>query len=84
MAAVVSILRRTRRLVASGMPAVISRNGTSAILGPIPISSSRNVSMTKVAFSDSSSIPAAPLACGSDPVSPGRLDPTRAQRVPGR
>ena len=49
MAAVVSILRRTRRLVAFGIPAVASRNGTSAILGPIPIRSSRNVSMTKAA-----------------------------------
>ena len=56
MAAVVSILRRTRRLVASGICLVVSRNGTSAILGPIPIRSSRNVSMTKAAFSDSSSI----------------------------
>src|SRR5215472_19050024 len=37
VAAVVSILRSTRRLVASGMSAVASRNGTSAILGPIPI-----------------------------------------------
>ena len=36
MAAVVSILRRTRRLVSSGIPAVISRNGTSAIFGPDP------------------------------------------------
>jgi hypothetical protein len=42
-------------LVASGMPAVASRNGTSAILGPIPISSSRNVSMTKAASSVSRS-----------------------------
>jgi hypothetical protein len=55
IAAVVSILRRTRRLTASGMPAVASRNGTSAIFGPIPISSSRKVSMTKAASSDSSS-----------------------------
>ena len=54
-AAVVSILRRTRRLVDSVMPAVMSRNGTSAILGPIPIRSSRKVSMTKAASSDSSS-----------------------------
>src|SRR5215813_7590089 len=54
-AAVVSILRRTRRLVDAVMPAVISRNGTSAILGPIPIRSSRKVSMTKAASSDSSS-----------------------------
>jgi hypothetical protein len=55
MAAVVSILRTTRRLTASGIPVVASRNGTSAILGPIPISSSRNVSMTKAASSDSRS-----------------------------
>ena len=55
MAAVVSILRKTRRLTASGMAAVASRNGTSAILGPIPISKSRNVSMTNAASSDSRS-----------------------------
>ena len=53
VAAVVSILRSTRRLTASGMSAVTERKGTSAILGPIPIRSSRNVSMTKVASSDS-------------------------------
>ena len=55
VAAVVSILRRTRRLVASGMPVVSSRNGTRAIFGPTPISSSRNVSITKLTFSDSRS-----------------------------
>src|SRR5215831_9007774 len=58
VAAVVSILRMTRRLVAFDMPLVMSRNGTSAILGPMPIRSSRNVSMTKATFSVSnSSIP---------------------------
>src|SRR5690348_12967198 len=55
MAAVVGILGRRRRLVPSAMSAVASRNGTSAILGPIPISSSRNVSMTKAASNDSRS-----------------------------
>jgi hypothetical protein len=54
VAAVVSILRSTRRWVACGICLVVSRNGTSAILGPIPIRSSRKVSMTKAAFSDSS------------------------------
>jgi hypothetical protein len=58
VAAVISILRRTRRLVASGICPVASRNGTSAILGPMPIRSSREVSMTKLAFSDSRYIPA--------------------------
>ena len=42
--AVVSIFHRTRRLVASGIPAVAWRNGTSANLGPIPIRSSRKMS----------------------------------------
>ena len=80
VAAVVSILRSTRRLVASGIWPVISRNGTSAILGPTPIRSSRNVSMTKVTFSDSSSIPAAPVsAAGSD--RPWRMIPGLAATV---
>ena len=48
MAAVVSILRATRRFVASSMSAVLSRNGTSAILGPTPMSSSRNRSAATV------------------------------------
>src|ERR1700683_4286195 len=60
--AVVSILRRTRRFVASGISLVALRNGTRAILGPMPIRSSRNVSMTKVAFSDSSFITVSPAA----------------------
>jgi hypothetical protein len=63
VAAVVNILRRTRRLVASGMSAVASRKGTSAILGPIPIRSSRKVSMTKAASSDSSSFITLRPAC---------------------
>ena len=65
--AVVNILRRTRRLVASGMSAVASRNGTSAILGPIPIRSSRKVSMTKAASSDSRSFIPAPSSGPADP-----------------
>src|SRR5580692_3429640 len=67
VAAVVSILRRTRRFVTSGISLVASRNGTSAIFGPTPIRSSKNVSMTKVAFSDSRSITAS-SATRSDPV----------------
>src|ERR1700730_18129402 len=70
-AAVVSILRRTRRLVASGICLVASRKGTSAIFGPMPIRRSRNVSMTKVASSDSSFIPAAGVRAWSDPVGAG-------------
>jgi hypothetical protein len=46
VAAVVSMLRTTRALVVASIPSVNSRNGTSAILGPIPISSSRNRSAT--------------------------------------
>ena len=56
MAAVTSILRSTRRLVSSGICLVASRNGTSAIFGPIPIKSSRNVSITNATLSVSSSI----------------------------
>jgi len=41
IAAVVSIWRSTRRLVVSGIPVVASRKGTSTILGPIPIRSSK-------------------------------------------
>jgi hypothetical protein len=67
MAAVVSILRRTRRLVTSGMSAVASRKGTSAIFGPIPIRSSRKVSMTKAASSDSRSFIPAPSSGPGDP-----------------
>src|SRR6266516_2929994 len=55
-AAVVSILRSTRRLVAGSRGAVISTNGTSAIFGPIPISSTRNVSIAPAAVIDVSSI----------------------------
>ena len=39
MAAVVSILRSTRRFAACGISVVTARNGTSAILGPMPIRS---------------------------------------------
>jgi hypothetical protein len=45
--AVVSILRTTCALDALSIVAVTSKNGTSAIFGPIPISSSRNVSMIR-------------------------------------
>ena len=51
-AAVVSILRSTRCLVALSREAVISTNGTSAIFGPIPISNSRNVSIAPAAVID--------------------------------
>ena len=61
-AAVVIILRTTRRLVSGGMSAVAERKGTSAIFGPIPISSSRNVSMTKAASRDSRYFIPAPWA----------------------
>jgi hypothetical protein len=80
--AVVSILRRTRRLVASGISLVASRNGTSAIFGPMPINRNRNMSMTKAASSDSSFIRApsavpAQIRCARD----GRR---MARRTPGR
>ena len=52
VAAVVSILRSTRRFTAESSAAVISRNGTSASFGPIPISSSKKVSMTPAAVID--------------------------------
>ena len=45
--AVISILRMTSAFVARSIAAVTSKNGTSAIFGPIPISSSRNVSITR-------------------------------------
>jgi hypothetical protein len=45
--AVVSILRITSALVALSIPRVTSKKGTRAIFGPIPISNSRNVSITK-------------------------------------
>ena len=45
--AVMSILRTMSALVALSIAAVTSRNGTSAIFGPIPISRSRKVSITK-------------------------------------
>ena len=51
-AAVVSILRSTRCLAAGSSEAVISTNGTSAIFGPIPISSTRNVSIAPAAVID--------------------------------
>src|SRR6185312_6179840 len=81
VAAVTSILRSTWRLVASGIPCVTSRNGTRAILGPMPIRRNRNVSMTNAASSDSSSfIPGfAPRGTG-----PGSLAlPARASVSPG-
>ena len=52
VAAVISILRSTRRLVAASSEAVISTNGTSASFGPMPISSTRNVSITPAAVID--------------------------------
>ena len=52
VAAVVSILRSTRCLTARSREAVISTNGTSAIFGPIPISSTRNVSIAPAAVID--------------------------------
>ena len=45
--AVTSILRTMRAFVAPSIPAVTSKNGTSAIFGPIPISRSRKVSITR-------------------------------------
>ena len=56
VAAVVIILRSTRRLVAGSREAVISRNGTSASFGPIPISRTRKVSIAPAAVMDVSSI----------------------------
>ena len=56
IAAVVSIFRSTRRLADGSREAVISRNGTSASFGPIPISSTRNVSIAPAAVMDVSSI----------------------------
>src|SRR5450755_209471 len=55
-AAVVSIFRTTRPFVAAGMSAVRSRNGTRAIFGPTPIRSSRKISITAAALTDSNSI----------------------------
>ncbi len=55
-AAVVSILRCTRRLVSGSREAVTSRNGTSASFGPIPISSTRNVSIAPAAVIEVCSI----------------------------
>ena len=49
VAAVTSILRTTSRLAAASSGAVISRNGTSASLGPTPISSTKKVSITPAA-----------------------------------
>ena len=51
-AAVVSILRSTRCLAAWSRDAVVSTNGTSAIFGPIPISSTKNVSIAPAAVID--------------------------------
>ena len=51
-AVVVSILRRTRCFVAESREAVISRNGTSAIFGPIPINKRRNVSIAPAAVTE--------------------------------
>ena len=59
-AAVVSIFRVTRALVAASMSAVMSRNGTSAIFGPIPISSRKNRSIATVRLSFVSKAAAAP------------------------
>ena len=52
VAAVTSILRTTSRLAAASSGAVISRNGTSASLGPMPISSTKKVSITPAAVID--------------------------------
>ena len=52
VAAVVSIFRSTRCLVAGSRDAVISTNGTSASFGPMPISSTRNVSIAPAAVID--------------------------------
>ena len=52
VAAVTIIWRSTRRLVAASSEAVISTNGTSASLGPMPISSTRKVSITPAAVID--------------------------------
>ena len=52
VAAVTIIWRCTRRLVAASSEAVISTNGTSASLGPMPISSTRKVSITPAAVID--------------------------------
>ena len=57
VAAVTIIWRCTRRLVAASSDAVISTNGTSASLGPMPISSTRKVSITPAAVIEVWSIP---------------------------
>ena len=57
MPAVTSIVRCTRRLAAASSEAVISRNGTSASLGPMPINNTENVSITPAAVTDARSIP---------------------------
>ena len=51
-AAVVIILRATRRFVGSSIAAVASMNGTSAIFGPTPMSSRRNISTRTSKSSD--------------------------------
>ena len=60
--AVTSILRCIRRLVAASGEAVISANGTRASLGPMPINSTRNVSIATAAVIDVWSVP----KCGPD------------------
>jgi len=52
VAAVVGILRCTNCLAAGSREAVMVRNGISASFGPIPISSTRNVSIASVAVMD--------------------------------
>src|ERR1022692_876241 len=69
--AVVSIFRTTRLLVAAGMSAVTSRNGTSAILGPMPIRSRRKMSITQAASTDSNSIASASRLSGISPLPRG-------------
>jgi hypothetical protein len=49
----VSIFLTTRPFVAAGMSAVASRNGTKAIFGPMPIRSSKKMSMAEVTLTDS-------------------------------
>ena len=50
--AVTSIVRCTRRLAAASSEAVISTNGTSASLGPMPINNTKNVSITPATVTD--------------------------------
>ena len=52
VAAVVSIFRCTRCLTTGSQEAVISRNGTNASFGPMPIRSTKNVSIAPAAVID--------------------------------